>query len=220
MCAQRAIEFNLLENARDSIRQAVELLAFKEIGTDHARLKHAIIASAQCVELLLKERLRRINPAFLWENVDKYPSLEARTVTVDTAIGRLNSIGRVVLSADDRRHIKSLRTTRNAIEHFEWRSSEKEAKVIIGTALSFAFIFAQNELNIDLASDFKNDDTWNMLLDELHEFVHSYGTQLESRLRSDGEYPQCCGECGELTVPTGGGSCELCGHWQSIDDDT
>lgn len=220
MSAHKTIEFDLLNNARDSIRQAVELLALKDIGSDHARLKHAITASAHCIELLLKERLRRINPAFVWENVDKYPSLEARTVTVDTAIGRLKFIGNVGFSANDERNLKSLRTTRNAIEHYEWRASEKEAKVIVGNALSFAFAFAHDELKIDLAGDFKTDDTWKMLLEELYEFARSHGARLETRLRTRGEYPQCCDECGELTVPTRGGSCELCGHWQSIDDDT
>jgi hypothetical protein len=42
--------------------------------------------SAHSIELLPKEKLRQVNPAFVWENVDKYPSLGARTVTVDTAI--------------------------------------------------------------------------------------------------------------------------------------
>jgi hypothetical protein len=111
---RKAIEFDLLNNAKDSLRQAVELLAFEEIGSDNARLKHAITASAHCIELLLKERLRRINPAFAWENVDKYPSLKARTVTVETAINRLKSIGHVTFSADDERNLESLRTTRNA----------------------------------------------------------------------------------------------------------
>lgn len=219
MTGHKNIEFDLLNNAKDSIRQAVELLAFKDIGSDHARLKHAITASAHCIELLLKERLRRINPAFVWENVDKYPSLEVRTVTVDIAISRLKSIGGVVFSTNDERDLRSLRTTRNAIEHYEWRASEKEAKVIVGNALSFAFAFAQNELAIDLASNFKNDDTWKTLLDELYEFARSHGARLEARLRSKGEYPQCCDECSELTVPMRGGSCELCGHWQAIDDD-
>lgn len=215
----KPIEFDLLNNARDSIRQAIELLALKDIGSSHARLKHAITASAHCIELLLKERLRRINPAFVWESVDKYPSLEARTVTVNTAITRLKSIGNVMLSPSDEQNLKSLRTTRNAIEHYEWRASEKEAKVIVGNALSFAIAFAQDELAIDLASDFKNDDTWRILLEELYEFARSHGARVEARLRTSGECPQCCDECGELTVPTRGGSCELCGHWQLIDDD-
>jgi hypothetical protein len=214
----KTIEFNLLNNAKDSLRQAVELLAFEEIGSDNARLKHAITASAHSIELLLKERLRRINPAFVWENVDKYPSLNARTVTGATAISRLKSVDNVKFSADDERNLESLRKTRNAIEHYEWKTSQKEAKVIVGNALSFAFAFARDELAINLENDFKRDDTWKMLLEAVYDFARSHGKRLEARLRAKGDFPQCCDECGELTVPLSGGSCELCGHWQSIDE--
>ena len=155
----------------------------------------------------------------VWENVDRYPSLDARTVTVDTAIGRLKAIGNVVISPDDERTLKSLRATRNAIEHYEWHATEKEARIIVGNALSFALGFARQELNVDLADAFKRDDTWSMLRDELYEFARIHGARLEARLRATGEHPQCCDECGELTVPMRGGSCELCGHWQAIDAD-
>jgi hypothetical protein len=215
---RKVIEFDLLNNAKDSLRQSVELLAFEEIGSDNARLKHAITASAHCIELLLKERLRRINPAFVWENVDKYPSLKARTVTVETAINRLKSIGHVIFSPEDERNLESLRNTRNAIEHYEWRTSQKEAKVIVGNALSFAFAFSRGELGINLENDFKRDDTWKMLLEAVYDFARSHGKRLEARLRTEGGFPQCCDECGELTVPMRGGSCELCGHWQSIEE--
>lgn len=219
MPPRKPIEFNLLGNAKDSLRQAVELLALKEIGTDHARLKHAIISSAHCIELLLKERLRQINPAFVWENVDRYPSLDAHTVTVSTAISRLKSIGNIPFKEEDERSLKSLRTTRNAIEHYEWRASENEAKVIIGNALSFAFSFAHEELGINLSADFKIDVTWQMLLEEVYEFARTQGRRLEEKLRTRGDFPTCCDQCGELTVPAHGGSCELCGHWQTVDDD-
>ena len=218
MKTPKNIEFDLLNNAMDSLRQAVELIATKEIGSDHARLKHAITASAHCIELLLKERLRRINSALVWENVDKYPSLEARTVTVNIAISRLKSIGNVQFSANDEQSLKSLRTTRNVIEHYEWRASQKEAKIIVGHALSFAIGFAHDELGVDLSGMFKSDDTWTMLLNELYEFATAHGARLEARFRAKREYPTCCDECGELTVPMWGGSCELCGHWQSIDE--
>lgn len=219
MKSHKPIVFDLMTNAADSLRQAVEIVALKESGADHGRLKHAITNVAHCVELLLKERLRRINSAFVWENVDRYPSLEARTVTVDTAISRLKSIGGVSISPDDERTLKSLRTTRNAIEHYEWRASEKEVRVIVGSALSFAFEFAREELAVDLTDAFRQDDTWRMLRDELYEFAHIHGARLAASLRAKGEHPQCCDECGELTVPMRGGSCELCGHWQSIDDE-
>jgi hypothetical protein len=84
------IHFDLLSNARDSIPQTVDLLAWPEesesVRAEHSRLKRAIMFSAHSIELLLKEKLRQVNPAFVWENADKYPSLGARTVTVDTAI--------------------------------------------------------------------------------------------------------------------------------------
>jgi hypothetical protein len=216
---RKSIHFDLLRNATDSLRQAVELLALKDIGSDHARLKHAITSAAHCIELLLKERLRRVHPALVWENVDRYPSLEARTVTVNAAIDRLKSIGGIAFALDDERNLKALRTTRNAIEHYEWRATEKEAKVIVGNALSFAFAFAKEQLSVDLAQDFRRDDTWRVLLDELYEFSRAHGARLEAKLRAQGDYPSICDVCEQLTVPMRGGSCELCGHWQSIDDD-
>ena len=216
--ARTSIEFDLIRNASDSLRQAVELLALKHIGSDHARLKHGITSAAHCIELLLKERLRRIHPAFVWENVDRYPSLDARTVTVDAAISRLKSIGGISFEPSDERNLKSLRATRNAIEHYEWRATEKEAKVIVGNALSFAFAFAKDELDVDLAEVFRRDDTWRMLLDELNEFAKAHGARVESKLRAQGDYPDCCDECGQSTIPMEGGSCNLCGHWQSVDE--
>lgn len=212
------IQFDLLANARDSLRQAVELLAWKDIGTDHARLKHVITHTAHSIELLLKERLHRINAALVWENVDKYPNLEANTVNVNTAISRLKNIGGIKFSATDETNIRSLRKTRNAIEHREWRTTEKEAKIIVGNALSFAFSFAAEQLGTDLAADFKQDDTWRSLIDELYDFVRVHGARLEATLKEKGEYPTCCDACGELTIPMRGGSCELCGHWQDVDD--
>jgi hypothetical protein len=120
-------------------------------------LKHAITNAAHSIELLLKEQLRQINPAFVWENVDKYPNLEARTVTVDTAISRLRNVGGVKFTDNDEKILRSLRTTRNAIEHYEWNTTEKAARVIVGNALSFAFFFAVENLGTDLAEDFKEE---------------------------------------------------------------
>ena len=65
-----------------------------------------------------------MHPAFVWERVDEYPKLDKRTVTVDTAISRLRTIAVVEISEEDEQILKSLRTTRNAIEHYEWSTTE------------------------------------------------------------------------------------------------
>ena len=79
------VEFNLLSNAADSIESAIELIAWGNEKVEASRLKQSIQSIAHGIELLLKERLRRVHPALLWENVDKYPSLNARTVNSEGA---------------------------------------------------------------------------------------------------------------------------------------
>lgn len=212
------IKFNLIENASDSLRQVINALAWKEIGSEHGRLKYAIVNCFHCIELLLKEKLRQIDPVQIWSNLDQSPNLESHTVNVSTAIKRLGDTGKVTISEKDKVNIKSLGKTRNAIEHYEWKATEKEAKTIIGHALSFAFSFAKDELNIDLSTEFKRDDTWKTFIEELYDFALSHGNRIEMKLRKNGIYPHCCDSCEQLTVPASGGSCELCGHWQSIND--
>lgn len=214
MNSRRAIAFDLMTNARDSLRVAVEALALRDSGNEDARLKRAILSSAHCLELLLKERLRRVHPAFVWEDVDRYPSLDAQTVNTKTAVRRLRSVSGITLSADEEQTLESLRKTRNAIEHYEWHTSAKEARVIVGRAMSVALAFARVHLGEDIAEEFKRDDTWKMFLDELYEFVRIHGERLEKEFRENGRPVQCCDQCGQLAAPFDGGSCELCGHWQ------
>jgi hypothetical protein len=215
---ERAIAFNLMTNANDSLMRAVDLMSRADSRLDQSCLKSAITDAAHCVELLLKERLRLIHPALIWENVDRYPSLDARTVTVDSAIKRLRDIGNVAISSEEERTLTSLRKTRNAIEHYEWRTTLPEARTIGAPALSFALDFAARELEEDLSMQFKDDDTWKMFVDELHEFARVHGEKIEKRLLEGDRFPGTCDSCGNVTVPMLGRTCELCGHWQDDGD--
>lgn len=107
---RKPIAFNLLANAQDSLRRAIQLLAFDEVGSREAHLKHAVVNTAHCVEMLLKERLRRFDPALVLKDPNKYPSLSAFTVNIDTAIKRLRSDGNVKISVDDEKMLKDLRS--------------------------------------------------------------------------------------------------------------
>lgn len=141
------IEFNLLRNAVDSIERAIEVIAYFDDQKDDAkRLKQAVLSAAHGVELLLKERLRRVHPAMIWENVDKYPSTSARTVTVEGAINRLINIAGVQIDESDYKLLRELRDTRNAIEHYAWSTTKQQADTIVGEALGFAVHFAKDEL--------------------------------------------------------------------------
>jgi hypothetical protein len=213
-----SVSFGLVGNATDSFRQAVELWAFEDSVPEPSVLKHSILAAAHCVELLLKERLRQVHPAFVWENVDRYPNLDARTVTSAGAVSRLEAVAGLQISAADQQLLKDLRVTRNAIEHYEWTASQREARHIVASALSFACDFALAELDLDLAAQHKGDDTWRELISRLDEFAVDHSARVERRLRDRGEAALVCEECGAEAVTFSGGSCLVCGHWQEPDD--
>lgn len=211
------MKFNLLNNALDSLNQVVVLLAVRAIEEDNSRFKQAILGLTHCIELLLKERLRMQCPALIWERKKDYPNLDGRTVNASTAIKRLKAVVGVEFSEQDENMLESLRHTRNAIEHYEWEMSEQEAKIIVGSALSFILSFGYKELQIDLSDSYKEDDTWKMLLDEASEFANAHGERLKAVMLENNDFPQYCNQCQQETVSWKGGSCSLCGHWQTTD---
>lgn len=220
MSSSKTIEFNLLNNARDSLRQAVQLLAFDDNPRSESRLKHAVVNTAYCVELFLKERLRRVDPALVQKEPRKYPSVSAHTVTVDKANERLRKDGNITIRSTDKLVLENFGTARNAKMHYEWSITAKTAKVIIGEGLSFAFSFGRAELGIDLAKDFQTDDTWRSLLEELYQFTESYRKRLRAIMCARGGAPVECTNCGEEAASWLGGICELCGHWQDFEPES
>lgn len=215
------IEFDLLANATDSITQAIELLAWKDEPDEARRLKQAVLAIAHGVELLLKERLRRVHPVLIWENVDKFPALSARTVTVDSALNRLSRIGGLKFLDEDSALITSLRDTRNAIEHYAWTTTKTEADRIVGQALGFALHFAKDELNYDFFGyGSHRDDTFDVLLESNPHFADAFRERYEISAKARGEVNYLCDYCHAITVNPATGACRLCGHWNSdVNDD-
>lgn len=192
------LQFDLLTNARDSLRHAVHLLAWKD-STPSNRHKHALLSVFHCAELLLKERLRRVNAALIWENVDQYPSLSAWTVSVDKAISRLTSIGNVVFTSEDRATLLACRNLRNAIQHYEFQVPEKEAKILLGELLSFVFSFGASQLSAELDEEFKEDDAWIMLVEQMYEFASQHGSKLSELMIKAGGPVGSCSYCGQDT---------------------
>lgn len=205
------IKFNLLCNARDSLRQAVELLAWQDLGSEPAQLKHAITHTAQAIELLLKERLRRIAPSLVWKNPRHYPDPSKYTVNPEQAIERLAEYG-VAITPADIALLSDLREERNTIEHFEWNTTVEKVRAMAGQALSFAFDFAHEALGENLAAGFLYDDTWRAFLAEQPAFERAHAGRIEARLIAKGQFPDYCDECGAPTVSPQSGRCLLCGQ--------
>lgn len=209
------IEFDLLSNAEDSLGRALELIAWGDQQHDARRLKQAIQAIAHAIELLLKERLRRLHPSLIWEQVDRYPNLNARTVSSELAAQRLKSIGGISIDVRDLELLRSLRATRNAIEHFSWSTTKSEADAIVGKALEFAFHFARKELDVDyLDYSAHRDGTYASLASSSPDFVAARTQRNQESPSSSDTVPLTCSVCRGKSVDPVTRGCRLCGHWE------
>ena len=209
-----SISFNLLENATDSLDSAVDLLAYHNELTEPTIHKRAILAISHGIELILKERLRRVHPALVWENVDKYPNLDARTVGSETAIKRLKNIGGVKFSYDDETLLKSMRKTRNAIEHYAWSLSGDEAEVIVGASLGFVAHFMKNELDYNWFGYAERESQMlSDLMSQNRAFARSYTRREHHAKSEDQEEREKCGVCRAVIRHADDGACPKCGHW-------
>ena len=210
--------FDLLTNAIDSIESAMDLLAWDDSGDHRKKYKQAILHVAHGIELLLKEKLRRLHPSLIWENVDKYPNLNARTVGVEQAMTRLINIGNIEISEADSSLIRSIRNTRNAIEHFRWETTKSEAIVIVGNGLGLCAHFAKIHLGHDFFGyAYKKDDTWKLLIEKNSAFLKAYTERHEASAKMGKKYYVSCEFCNALAVEPTGGSCTLCGHWNQVE---
>ncbi|MBS0308789.1 MAG: hypothetical protein JSS58_07435 [Proteobacteria bacterium] len=207
-------KFSLVENALDSLEHAIEHINAMSTASSVGAYKRVILDLSHVAELLFKERLRRIHPAFVLADVDKYPSTTAYTVTAADALKRLQKIGEIEFTETDQSALKTIREKRNEIEHYEFSINEAEAKLIIGNVLSFLFRFSNDELDLDWAYRRLNDPEWT----RLNQYAEFYEAQRAYVLETiEGAIPTMeCPVCRNDTFDIEGEMCLLCGHSEPV----
>lgn len=207
-------KFTLIENALDSLEHAIIHLNDPS-GLRKGDYKRVILDLSHVAELLFKERLRMIHPAFVLCDVDKYPSTTAHTVSAADALKRLQKIGGVEFKNEDQSALKTIREKRNEIEHYEFFISEKEARVVIGNVLVFLFRFSGDEIGLDWAVRRINDPSWSKL-NEFAEFYELQRAYIEETLNESMIPTLYCPTCRNDTFDIESGVCVLCGHCEVV----
>jgi len=207
---EKILQFSLLENARSSLSHAI-LHLISENEPTSVDIKYGILDVTHTVELLLKERLFRIHPAFIYSNVDKFPNREAHTVDLITAKKRLLKIAEIDLKKYDK-VINEVKELRNTLQHFDVQYPLNKAKNIICRILSFIFYFAETHLDIDLEQEYRADDTWKSLVN-IYDFWAEHVSIVEKRQDDDQNVLCCeCPKCGAITFDVFEGECAFCEH--------
>jgi len=208
--------FNLIENAKDSLLHAIGHMGPVNSNSP-GDWKRIIVDLAHVLELLLKEKLRQIHPAFLFQNVDKYSSANAFTLSAEFAVERLKKIGLIVFTKDDLKAICSTREKRNEIEHYEFSLENHEARVLVGQALGFILKFSEMELNLDWKSLCFKNNNWKILY-QYQEFYETLLNTTNAKIEKEETPVLECPSCHNETFGIEKECCLLCGHKETIMD--
>lgn len=143
---------DLYANAIDSLRIGIEHY-LKD--PSYSSRKHAILTLFHAIELFLKERLSRINPLFIYKNIESEITDDSLTVGVRDALARLRNLG-LGMPPEQQRVIETIQKRRNRIEHHRYDHQEEDDK-IIAESLSFILLFTELELRAKLEEDIQAD---------------------------------------------------------------
>lgn len=207
-------KFTLVENALDSLEHAIEHLTVRG-GPSPADYKKVIMDVAHVVELLFKERLRNIHPAFVLEDVDKFPSTKARTIAASKAEERLEKIGNIEFDEADKAALKTVRETRNEIEHYEFKFNEDESKIVVGNILTFIFKFSSSELDLNWSRRRIEDPRW-VKLNEYASFFEAQKAYLLEMTQNEEIDTIECPICRFVLFDVDKNACLLCGHHENV----
>lgn len=207
-------KFNLIENANDSLEHALQHMG--PVNKNNAGdWKRIIVDIAHTIELLFKERLRQEHPAFVFDNIDKYPSNDAFTVGAEKALKRIQTICNINFSKDELSAIDTARKKRNEIEHFEFSIAEHEAKSIVGQVLSFIFSFSDEHLKLEWKSTHLQDGKW-WILRQYSEFYEDLLRKAQQIIDSDEIYVIGCTSCHNETFDVNEEKCLICGRSEEV----
>ncbi len=148
------IELNVLENAYDFVEES---LRYAEVAASESPVgwKFAIVLAAQGIELLLKARLAEEHPLLLQVNPDSV-NPGNKTVTVHSAIKRLQASG-ITLREDDIRRLLRAQRLRNEFLHYEVRATVEQLEAAYADLFEFAHVFHAEQFDDELHDHLSED---------------------------------------------------------------
>ena len=165
---------------------------------NHRDLKRsfAIVHAVTAAELVLKERLARINPTLIFKNIDAGSFRGEQTISLSKLPQRLVNLG-VQIDPNEAELIATFAEWRNQIVHHMPSFDEKAADRQLPRLLDFLAVFLRRELDTPL-EDFLPKSlykTASVLRSEWERVVQKANAQAEGSVLSE-----ACPDCGASGV--------------------
>lgn len=173
------LEFGLVENALDSLREAMNYFNEGDEDKNATQYKFSILLAAHSAELLLKEILRRNHASLLFENIDRVTDLnngENITVGYKTSITRVKNLCGVNLLQYES-YLEELGRIRNKIQHYKYSINGEYHKQLMSKAFSAIEFLFMDVLNL------KYEDFEDILDKRDVDFLHEDIAVFDSRMK-------------------------------------
>ncbi|WNO10499.1 hypothetical protein [Teredinibacter sp. KSP-S5-2] len=205
------IELDLLENATDSLNEALTKYTEGKNGNLKA-FKFAILHFSHFFELLLKYYVSESHPLLIYKNPFSKKIEKENTIGIWDAVQFLKNEGHGVSKQfeDDLRWFKELR---NDIEHHKFSLDVEEAKSTLGRLMQTI-----NEFNETVASFELKDHVDKELISEFEILADEYKAKVAQAIEDaekiggveNGYYCSCCGIAGTMSLTDGVYKCHFC----------
>lgn len=150
------LKLNLFDNGMDFLNRGLHEYC---LGATNSSMKYATLHIFQSIELILKEKLYRINPSLI------YIGNSTRTIYLEEAVNRLSQNG-VTIQQTDIVAIGALKSVRNQLTHFSVTYDKNDLSLIISNCIDFLHNFVRDQLNVEIR-DIAEKEDWAKLLDKL-----------------------------------------------------
>lgn len=202
---------DLLNNSISYFKEAVSYAQQDEPGTN--QWKFAILHVVQAMELAFKERLRRIHPVFIFENVDSVD----KTISLRSALKRLRNpqIGNIVITEAEKSKIEKAFDLRSDLTHFEFNHSHEHIELKFSEIFSFMIFFYKVHLGLD-TSAFIDEEQHQKIIQLVKTRSELMGRAKAYIAEHKDATVWICPSCQEVTFVVGEGQCCFCHHKEEV----
>jgi hypothetical protein len=144
------LRMTLLDNAYDFLNTSLEVAEAAE--SEPTAWKQAILGIVQAIELLLKERLRREHPLFIYSDIDK----STLSVGLGLAVARLQRLG-VGFDQSSIRAIEQAKKWRDLMIHYEFDLFVHEVRDTYSLLFEFMHFFHRAHFDGELHDHIRQD---------------------------------------------------------------
>jgi hypothetical protein len=142
-------KLDLFENAFDFLNFSIRNVITAKETNNQFYWKHALLNITLCIELFLKERLRREHPLLIYENINKFRPItpEMKTVDWESLISRCKYvIGEKNFDEIDAGRINLARKYRNQILHYHTILQFPSVYYDFANLMNFVRVFYEQQL--------------------------------------------------------------------------